>query len=121
MKFVWGLVLLFVLSIGGEAQAQGKQDFVLANGTGYTIRSVYLAPSKSDSWGDDVWGKEVFEDGEESEINFSRKERDCLWDLKVVWQDDGTSSVWYELDLCKINKITLKYNKRTDTTTAVTE
>ena len=34
--------------------------------------------------------------------------------MKVTWADDNSSSIFKGLDLCKINTVTLKYNKATD-------
>jgi hypothetical protein len=41
--------------------------------------------------------------------------------LKVVFDDDGSSVVWEEFDLCSIDKITLKYNRKTQEVSADTE
>lgn len=36
----------------------------------------------------------------------------CRWCLlKVVFDDDGSDVVWEEFDLCKLDKITLRYNR----------
>jgi hypothetical protein len=41
--------------------------------------------------------------------------------MKVVFADDNSAAVWHGFDLCQISKITLKYNRNTDVTTAVVE
>ncbi|MCA3255391.1 MAG: hypothetical protein INF91_07235 [Alphaproteobacteria bacterium] len=97
--------------------AQGKQDFTLHNKTGYTINEVYVSPSKSKSWEEDVMGKDVLEDGERVDITFSRKEKTCLWDLKVVY-DDGEEAEWDGFDLCETSKIAIRYNRKTGETSA---
>ena len=115
------LASLAVFSLGQAANAQGKQDFTLINATGYVISHVYVSPSKEDSWGDDILGKSTLDDDEEVPISFSRKERSCEWDLKVTYEDDNSSVVWRGFDLCKISRITIKYNRKSDTTSATTE
>lgn len=98
--------------------ADAKQDFELVNKTGYELNAVYVSPSKADDWDEDVMGQDVLGDGESVDIKFHRSNRSCKWDLKVVYSDDDSSAVWSNIDLCTINKITIRYNRKTDKTTA---
>ena len=41
--------------------------------------------------------------------------------VMVVFDDDGSDVVWEDFDLCQINKITLKYNRKSGTVSADTE
>ena len=114
-----GLAVALVLGgLSGQARAEAKQDFTLTNKTGYEIKEVYVSPSASSDWKDDVLGKEVLTDGNKAEIKFHRAETTCSWDLKVVYTDDGSSAVWQGINLCEVEKITIKYNRSTDTTSA---
>ena len=99
------------------ALSQGQQDFTLVNSTGYNIYEVYVAPTKSDDWEDDVMGRDILADGEEVEISFSPKERVCHYDIKVVW-DDKSEAEWRQFNLCEVSRITLHYNHKTNETTA---
>lgn len=98
----------------------GEQDFTLSNGTGYTIEQVYVAPSRSDDWEEDVMGADVLGDGEEVEIQFDSAEDACSFDLKVVY-DDGEEAVWPRLDLCSISTVSIFYNRSTGATWAETD
>ena len=40
------------------------------------------------------------------------------WDIMVEWADGSPSEEWLDLDLTKIEKITLHYDKANDKTTA---
>jgi hypothetical protein len=106
---------------GGAAFAEGKQDFTLVNQTGYRIDKVYVSPTASNDWEEDVLGRDVLDDGESVDITFHRDTPGCKWDLKVVYADDDSSAVWSGFDICTITKITIHYNKKTDTTSATTE
>lgn len=106
-RFALGLCLAAALAVSAAALA-GDQDFVLVNKTGLTIDELYVSPADDDEWGEDVLGKDVLADGESVEIKFSRKEADCVWDLKIVDEDDD-EVVWTDIDLCKASQITLKY------------
>ncbi len=117
-----GLALTLVLGgLSGQARAEGKQDFVLINKTGYQLKEVYVSPTGSNDWEEDVLGREMLDNGETTEIKFHRAATGCKWDLKVVYTDDGSAAMWQGFDLCKIEKITIKYNRSTDTTSASVE
>ena len=100
------------------AAQQGKQDFVLINRTGYELSQVFVSPNKSNDWEGDVLGQDTLEDGQRVNISFKRSVTTCRWDLKVVYSVDDSSAVWGDIDLCKIERITIRYNKNTDTTSA---
>ncbi|MDB5569752.1 MAG: hypothetical protein JWN93_935, partial [Hyphomicrobiales bacterium] len=100
------------------AANQGPQSFTIANRTGYDIREVYVSPAKAKEWEDDVLGDDELDDGSDQLIRFHRAQKTCLWDLKVVYSEDESEAVWYDLDLCKIKKVTIRYNSKTDKTSA---
>ena len=106
----------------GAAQStlaqEAKQDFTLSNRTGYELKEVYVAPSASDDWENDVLGTGTLGDGVAVEIKFNRASKTCKWDLKVVYTVDSSNAVWKNIDLCSVDKITIRYNKTTDTTSA---
>jgi hypothetical protein len=79
---------------------------------------VYVSPGKADDWQNDVLGKDSLDDGRTANIKFNRASKTCIWDLKVVYADDDWSAVWHDINLCKIEKITIKYNRRSETTSA---
>ncbi len=97
---------------------EAKQDFTLSNRTGYELKEVYVAPSASDDWENDVLGTGTLGDGVAVDIKFSRASKTCKWDLKVVYTVDSSNAVWKNIDLCSVDKITIRYNKTTDTTSA---
>ena len=84
----------------------GKQDFLLVNKTGVDIQEVYVAPHGSEEWQEDVMGKDMLVSGQSVKINFERQIKGKVWDLKVV-DKDGKASVWQNLNLTEISKVTL--------------
>lgn len=109
---------LGLMTVGASAQ---DADFMLTNSTGYPIREIYVSPSKSKSWGNDLLGKNVMENGQFAKVTFPKKASQCVQDMKIVFDDDGSEVVWEEFNLCEIEKITLTYNRRTGETKAKTE
>ena len=113
---IWKAALLLAAGVGSAAWA-GEQDFVLLNNTGETIEELYVAPSSSDEWEEDVLGRDVLAEGERTRIEFPRRENACLWDLKVTYDDD-TSSEWQGINLCETSVVALSYDRRTGKTWA---
>jgi hypothetical protein len=109
----------FEVAEGAPVSAsRSRQTFTVVNSTGYDISEVYVSPAKGKDWEDDVLGDDELEDGDEKLIRFNRPEKTCFWDLKVVYSEDDSEAIWYDLDLCKISKVTIKYDRKRDKTTA---
>ena len=105
------------LALPAAAQ-DAKQDFRLVNKTGYELKALFVAPSKSDNWEDDILGQDVLSDGQAVNIHFNPKTQTCQYDLKVVYTDDDSSAVWQKIDLCTVEKITIFYDRKNDVTKA---
>jgi hypothetical protein len=110
---------LAVALFTGSALAQSaRQDFVLVNRTGYELSEIYVSQNNSNEWGNDILGKSTVPDGNTVNVRFSSSATACLWDLKVTYSADDSSAVWRSIDLCRISKITIRYNRSTDKTSA---
>ena len=94
------------------AHAKGPQDFTLVNKTGVTIDKLFIAPHSSDSWEEDILGKDTMADGESLDIKFHRTEKAKMWDLKIV-DKAGNSLEWENLNLLEIEQVTLNYDAKT--------
>jgi hypothetical protein len=109
----------------GVKPVQNKNlDFKLVNATGYDIQSVYMSPSHADSWGDNILSDTLY-DGYSVNIQFSPDAESVEWDLRADWvMEEGAKQeyvYWNGLRLDEINKLTLKYNPKTDKTSAKIE
>ena len=101
------LLLACVLLLATFSRAYAaKQDFLLINQTGVDIQEVYVAPHSSEEWAEDVMGKDMLVSGKSVKIHFERESKTKLCDLKVV-DKDGKASVWQNLNLLEISKVTL--------------
>ena len=119
MKRLLVAVFAAALAFAAPAGAQeAKQDFRLVNKTGYELKALYVSPSKSDDWEEDVLGQDTLSDGQAVNVHFSPKTKTCKFDLKVTYSDDDSSAVWHDIDLCAVEKITIKYNRKSDQTSA---
>jgi hypothetical protein len=105
----FGAVCLFsLLGVARSYAAEGDLDFTLHNATGKVLDQVYIGPTTSEEWGDDVMGKDVVSDGESVLIKFHPKATAKHWDLKIVF-DDGKATVWTNFDLTTIDDITISF------------
>lgn len=106
-----------------ETASNAELDFTLVNKTGYAIKEVSVGPTSTDQWTADmeILKGRSFADGATMEVEFSPKAKAAKWDVKVEWADGSGSVEWLDLDLTTIEKLTLKYNKATDKTTAEIE
>jgi hypothetical protein len=86
----------------------GKQDFVLHNATGVEIHELYVSPTSTEDWEEDVLGVDTLPDGESVKITFEDREKRSKWDLKVV-DSKGNSIEWEALNLLEISEVTLHY------------
>lgn len=109
-----------VLVFANSASLAGQQDFTLVNKTGYEIDQVYVSPTSTDDWEEDVLGQDTLTNGERVNISFPRKASACKYDLKVVYVDDDEAE-WDKIDLCKVEKVTLHWNKKSGESTATLE
>ena len=111
-RVVWAVCGAVAVSL--TTVSAGDQDFSLVNRTGLTVVELYVSPANDDHWGEDVLGRDVLKNGETVDIKFSRSEDTCNWDIKIV-DDDEDDVVWEDFNLCKISKITLKYEGKKPT------
>lgn len=107
------------LTASGIASA-GDADFTLVNKTGYALREVYLSPAHKTKWGSDRLGNNTLENNKSRLFKFADK-ASCVQDLMVVFDDDGSDVTWEDFNLCELNKITLKYNRKSKVVSADTE
>jgi hypothetical protein len=118
-RSIFGLSFAVLMAFAVSAQAEeAKQDFSLVNKTGYEIKEVYVSPSKSSDWEEDILGEGVLDDKSSRDVHFHRATTTCHWDLKVVYTEDSSSAVWTDIDLCTVEKITIRYDKNADKTSA---
>jgi hypothetical protein len=90
------------------ASAAGAQDFKLINETGVEINALYVSPSNSDDWEEDILGQDTLAAGQSLDVKFNRDEKAAMWDLRVE-DKAGNFIVWEDLNLLEINELTLNY------------
>ena len=104
------LLAAIVFSVAMTSTAfAGRQDFILVNQTGRPIINIYITPTHSYYWNDDILEEDILPNGESAHINFHRSETDRYWAMMVTF-DDGNDYVYDGIDLFSISQITLRYD-----------
>src|SRR5687767_14098773 len=117
------LALLFVAGLiasGTVSAASGDADFTLVNRTGLEIREIYVSPTKRSEWGRDRLGDGTLKNGASRHFKFGQTAQ-CRQDIKVVFEDDGSDVQWDNVDLCALEKITIRFDRKTRRVSAETE
>lgn len=110
-----------LLAVAPVAKAESAMDFTLVNDTGYQINEVYISPSASDEWGENILN-DVLVNGNYATITFQPAADNIpTWDIMVTWDDDSPNTYWRGLKLAEIHKVTLRYDRAKDETSAVIE
>ena len=100
---VAAFVLVLVLAQGALAD---PRDFELDNNGSVDIAYVYVSPSATDDWGDDLMGTDVLPSGQSVNINFAKFDGStCQYDVKVVGVG-GEQGYLYKVDLCSVTTVT---------------
>lgn len=107
-RILIGLSLLAMIVTATAVARSGKQDFVLHNETGVEIHELYVSPTTTDEWEEDVLGVDTLPDGDSVKVTFDDREKNSKWDLKVV-DSKGNSIEWRNLNLIEISEVTLHY------------
>jgi hypothetical protein len=100
------VLALLLLSVTQVVWA-GPQDFKLINRTGVDIYAVYVGPTSSEEWGDDLMEGTQILNGGEIEIVFAPDEDIELWDIMVEDQE-GNALYWREINLLEASEIILE-------------
>jgi hypothetical protein len=103
--------------------AADLRNVTVVNGTGYGIKFLGFNNPGDNDWSDnELPSSSVFPNGNSVYVKFDTADKGCKWNFKIEWSDPGYPGViWHDVDLCKINKLTLKYDRGTDTTSAEVE
>jgi hypothetical protein len=119
-KVLSGSILIMAALLVTVVFAADRRDFTIINSTGYPIKFIGVNPP-----GDEIWDENeitgILEDKANFRVEFDSAEKGCTWNIKVTWGDDNTSAIYRNINLCNINTITLKYNRKTDTASYTTD
>jgi hypothetical protein len=102
------LASLCVAFLGFSSVAHAvDRDISVHNGIGATIRELYMSPTSMTTWGNDVLGSDVLNNGGTVHVQFrpGNYRGQCVFDIKIV-ESNGSASVVSGINLCTITDVT---------------
>ena len=115
------LVIAISATLASVSAFAGDADFTLINKTGYSIREVYISPASKNNWGRDRLGANATLENNKSRLFKFSDKASCGQDIKVVFDSGDAEVTWEDIDLCEVNKLTIKYNRSTQEVSAIKE
>ncbi len=116
-----GFVLAVATLTGSSSFAADERNITVVNGTGYGIKFLGFNNPGDDDWSDNELGG-VLDDGGNVYVKFNEADDGCAWNIRISWAEgDYPDVLWRNVDLCKLNKITPKYDRASDTTSFTSE
>lgn len=101
------LMAALALSVSTAARADGDQDFQLFNRTEVDIYHLYVSPSDTNDWEEDLLDGKVLLNGADVQVSFHPKTTAEHWDLRVD-DKDGNAIYWRNLNLLEISEVILE-------------
>jgi hypothetical protein len=105
------LSLISILYSSGNALAS-PQEFIIINNTGHNICALYIAPSNTNDWQDNLLEQAILGIADQATFPFHRNEPATFWDVRVVYEN-GFSDNWKRCQLRKQLFVTLKPDANT--------
>ena len=97
---------LAFLAFAVPASAANRHVDVV-NKSGKELKHFYASTPDSNSWEEDILGRDVLDDGDSFDANIDDGSGACKFDFKGVFADGG-SAVRKNVDVCKISTFTFK-------------
>ena len=91
----------------GWDDARVNLDFSLINLTDAPVTGVYLSPSASSGWEENILAGSDLKSGNTLNIRFNPNETAVMWDMKIEGAD-GQYAEWKNLNLEETSQITLR-------------
>lgn len=105
-KLITALCCMLFISVMTTSGAFAANRLVtIVNETGYTIVEFYGSNAGTNSWEEDIFGRDVLPHNGSVEINFDDGTGHCMFDFRAVFEDDDVL-VREGIDVCKIGTFT---------------
>lgn len=75
--------------------------FTLNNQSSGAVNELYVSPLDSNSWEEDILGKDVLDSGQTATITIRNADGQCAWDVRIVY-DDASVTDERNIDLCTL-------------------
>jgi len=77
----------------------------IVNKTGMALKHFYASVTSTDSWEEDILGRDILEDGESFEADINDGSGKCKYDFKAVFEN-GQYLIQKNIDVCTVTTYT---------------
>ena len=106
------LAVLFVVLVmparQGRSESDGSRVVAVRNRTGTDLYGLFLAPTGSGAWGEDLLAGRRLDEGERLDVTFPWGARAIGWDIRVE-NREGRAVEWKEIPLRRLRRVTLYF------------
>jgi hypothetical protein len=99
------IIAFFILIAQTNEMIAQDRKVKIVNNTGYSITNFYGSNTGSDSWEEDILGKDILPPNGSVVINFDDNSGYCMFDFRAVFED-GEELIEESVDVCKIGTFT---------------
>lgn len=118
---ILGFVAAVMMLSTSTTFAADERNVTVVNGTGYGIKFLGFNNPGDNDWSDNELGS-VLANGGNVYVKFNNADKGCVWNFRISWADPGYSDVlWRNVDLCAIDKLTLKWDRSSNETSFTAE
>ena len=116
MKSLFLAIIVAIATLSASSQAADERNVTVVNGTGYGIKFLGFNNPGDNDWSDNELGS-VLGNGGSVYVKFNNADKGCVWNFRISWADPGYPDVlWRNVDLCSIDKLTLKWDRNSNQT-----
>ena len=97
--------------IAAALLSSAPRSVTIVNSTGATIHTVFLSPSDSQDWQENILGMNYFDNGDSLKVAINGNASDVAWDLRIEDRDRHYAE-WKGMHINNISTITLRVEVR---------
>lgn len=107
--FGFGLFVMVFALCASSASAQDVRNITVVNQSGQAIMQLFISPTDTEDWEEDVLGDDVLGHGESVNIRFRGKVQTCIYDILAINEDED-QYLLEAIDLCETYTVTITRN-----------
>lgn len=107
-KLLFSALVFAALFLGLSATSNSQAlYFFVTNNTGFTLNNIYVTPSETTNWGNDILPNDLFENGGSVRVDIPADYGEtCKFDMKIT-DLEGNSITFTGMDACRLHTLVL--------------
>jgi hypothetical protein len=110
-KFIFLASVFAALFLFATASSNSQAlYFFVNNNTGVTLNNIYVTPSETTDWGNDILPSDLFDDQTSVRVDIPADYGStCLFDMKIT-DLEGNAVIFTGMDACKLHTLTINWD-----------